>query len=121
MSIGMTYKEFYEEDPRIVRAYQEAERLRTAKQSKLTWVQGIYFYNAISTGLANFGAGLGGKVGKAQYIKEPIRLTPKTEKEIEAERQKQLRAYIEELKNFQRAFNRRKEQNDGFRSSGVGT
>ena len=108
----MSYQEYYEGDPRLVRVFQEAERLRIENQSKLMWVQGFYFYNAISAGLANFGAGFAGKKGKAEYIKEPIRLTPKTEKEIEEEKRKKLEAYIADLKKFQTAFNRRKENND---------
>lgn len=117
LSIGMTYEQFYNDDPLLVRAYHKAEKLRTENKNTFEWLQGLYFYEALTVGLSKFSAGLAGKQSKAEYRKEPIRITPKTEKEIKEEKRKALEAYIESLKQFQRDFDRRqKERENGSRS-----
>lgn len=47
---------------------------------------------------------------KAQYTKEPFRLTPKSEEEIEAENRRKLEAYIEELKMYKVSFDAKKKE-----------
>ena len=74
------------------------------------WLQGRYFYEAMTASLSNFSAGIVGKKGKAEYTDKPYRVTPMTEEEKEAERQRKLNAYIEELKMFQMEFNNRKKE-----------
>jgi len=73
-------------------------------------LQGRYFYDALSAALSNFSAGLAGKTGKAQYLKEPFRLTPKSKEEIEAENKRKLEAYIEELKMYKLQFDANKKE-----------
>lgn len=73
-------------------------------------MQGRYFYDALSAALSNFSAGLAGKMGKAQYLKEPFRLIPKSKEEIEAENKRKLEAYIEELKMYKLQFDANKKE-----------
>lgn len=106
----MTYEAFWDDSPELVRSYQEAEKLRTERENTFLWLQGRYFFDALTAGLSNFSAGVVGKNGKAQYTDKPYRVTPMTEEEKEAERQRKLDAYIEELKMFQMEFNKRKQE-----------
>ena len=96
----MSYEQFYYGDACIARAYHKAEQLRIENQNTFEWLQGIYFYEAISKALANFSAGLAGKKPKEEYRDKPIRITPKTESEKREEERKWLESYIESLKQY---------------------
>ena len=108
LAMGMSYQEFWQSSPSLTRAYYEAEKIRTQKQSEMQWLQGRYFYDALSAALSNFSAGLAGKHGKAEYLKKPFRVIPKTKEEIEAENKRKLEAYIEELKMYKLRFDANK-------------
>lgn len=112
LSIGMTHELFYFDDPKLTRAYHQAELLRTENKNTFEWLQGLYFYEAISKALSNFGAGLGGKKPKEEYRDKPIRITPKTEKEIKEEEQRALEAYINSLKQFKADWDRKHKENE---------
>ena len=107
LAMGMSYQEFWHCSPTLTRAYYKAEQIRTQKESDYQWLQGKYIYDALCAALSNFSAGLNGKVGKAQYMKEPIRLVPKSKEELEAENRRKLEAYIEELKMYKSQFDAR--------------
>lgn len=51
ISLGMTYDQFWYEDPTIAKAYLEAykikERREADKMKWITWEQGLYVYEAI--------------------------------------------------------------------------
>lgn len=50
----MTYEEYWgSNDPERLREYREAERLRTERKNQEAWLQGLYFYNAVSVALYN--------------------------------------------------------------------
>lgn len=104
MAMGMSYDEFWFGSPIRVKYYYRAEQIKAQKQSELQWLQGFYFYDALTAALSNFSSGLGGKKGQADYRKEPIRVTPKTKEELEAEKQRKLQAYIESLKQYKANF-----------------
>lgn len=106
----MTYAEYWEGEPTLTKAYYQAELLRTQQQSDNMWLQGRYFFEAMSTALSNFGAGLANKHKAKDYRKEPYRVIPKTEKEIEAEKMAEVNARIEQLKAFEAAFKAKKKK-----------
>lgn len=106
----MSYAEYWEGEPLLARAYHKAETLRTQQRSDSMWLQGQYFYEAMSTALSNFSAGLAGKHKHNDYRKSPYRVIPKTEKEIEAEKKAEVNARIEQLKAFQKAFEAKKKK-----------
>lgn len=111
MAMGMTYDEFWFGSPMKVKYYYRAEQIKAQKQSELQWLQGLYFYDALNAALSNFSSGLAGKIGKAEYRKEPIRVTPKTKDELEAERKRKMQAYIDSLKQYKANFDaKHKEQ-----------
>lgn len=51
MNIGMTYKEFWEEDPTMTKQYLEAFRMKQKREIKNKeweiWKQGMYVYEAL--------------------------------------------------------------------------
>ena len=113
MSIGMSYKEYWDESPMIARDYYKAEQLRIENQNTMAWLQGVYIHEAFEVGLANFGQSLANKHGKnIQYRDKPIRITPKTVKEIKQEQEEARAKYIASLKAWQESFERRGEKNN---------
>lgn len=91
MAIGMSYKEYWEDDPYLVRAYKRAYDYKRQEQNQILWLQGVYFYQALNTVISNFGASLSGKRGKAEYLKEPLDIfkQSKSDKEIKAQKERQ--------------------------------
>lgn len=111
----MTYEDYWERSPRLVKAYRDAERIKIENKNTFEWLQGKYFYDALCVALSNFSSGLAGKMGKANYPEKPHRITPMTEEEKEEEKKRKLEAYKAELLAWQTAFNNRKKEQDNGR------
>ena len=47
LSIGMTYEQFWEGDPCLVKYYRQAEEIRVEKKNRELWLQGLYVYEAM--------------------------------------------------------------------------
>ncbi|MEG1683711.1 MAG: hypothetical protein RR295_07765, partial [Oscillospiraceae bacterium] len=47
LSIGMTYEQYWMEDPFLVVAYRKADKLRFERRNYEMWMQGLYTYEAI--------------------------------------------------------------------------
>lgn len=47
LSLGMTYDEYWNGDPTLVRAYREAEKIKQRKKNTEMWMQGSYVYDAM--------------------------------------------------------------------------
>lgn len=47
LSIGMTYDQFWNDDPWLCKYYREAEELRNEKKNQELWLQGLYIYEAL--------------------------------------------------------------------------
>lgn len=47
LSIGMTYKQYWEEDCILVKYYREADKLKRESANQAAWLQGMYFYDAL--------------------------------------------------------------------------
>ena len=84
MAIGMSYDEFWNQDPFLAVYYREAHEFKRDEENQKLWLGGLYSFIAISTALSNIH--LDGKKHKVnQYLREPIRIRPKTDEEIRAE------------------------------------
>ena len=53
MSIGMTYDQYWREDPKMVRAFYEAEKLRQEQRDADAWLIGSYVGKAIDATIGN--------------------------------------------------------------------
>lgn len=94
----MQANQYWKDDPWLVEAYREAEKLRNQRRSNDAWLQGLYNFNALSVVIGNALRKKGEK--PEQYMAEPIRLLPLTEEEkaakAEEERQKTI-AYFNRM------------------------
>lgn len=86
LSLGMTYEQYWYGEPWLVRAYREAEIYRREQSNYDAWLQGLYFYRAVSASLSQ--AFSSKKSEQVKYMDYPIPMT-KREKEAEKERNKQ--------------------------------
>ena len=50
---GMTYEQFWFGDPWIAASYRRAYVARRKEENLRDWLQGAYYYNAVSTALSN--------------------------------------------------------------------
>lgn len=47
LAMGMTYNQFWNDDPIMVTAFRKAEEIKTIKANQMAWLQGRYIYDAI--------------------------------------------------------------------------
>jgi len=83
----MSYEQYWERDPYLIKAYREAHELRRAQKNQELYMQGLYNYEAFRSVMDMFSWGLGGCKGSkpATYREYPIAIT---EREREAEKQR---------------------------------
>lgn len=53
MSIGMTYEQYWHGEPRMARAYYQAEKIRMEQRDADAWLIGAYVANAIDSIVGN--------------------------------------------------------------------
>ena len=103
MAIGMSYDEFWHGDPYLAVYYRKAHEMRRDEENQKLWWDGLYTFIAFSTALSNIH--LDGKQHKVnQYLREPIRIRPKTEEEIKAEVEANTRRTIQNLNLLKERF-----------------
>lgn len=103
MVMGMTYDQFWDGPYYLTAVYREAFRLRRKLENEQAWLQGVYFYDAISVSLANAFEKKGGR--KQNYLEHPLDLFPLTEEEKkhrEAEEKAKMQKVMEEMIRRQR-------------------
>ena len=96
----MTNEEFWYEQPRLAKAFREAQKLRNDKLNQQLWLQGLYNYDAFSVVVSNAFGKQGAK--KPTYLKEPLELHP--HKQTPEEIRQQL---VNELNSWKEAFDSR--------------
>lgn len=98
LSIGMSAKEFWEEDPELAVAYRKADELKRENMNLSAWLNGLYTYRALLCASPVFHDFAKGDVKPLPY-EEPIPITKTAqERKEEQERKKaydEMRAYIE--------------------------
>jgi hypothetical protein len=81
LAIGMSSAEYWSGDPSLVRYFRKAYEIKQEEINNNAWLQGMYFYDAVSTALHN---ALRGKNTKArEYAKQPYNFGNKEKSEIE--------------------------------------
>lgn len=108
LAIGMTHNEFWYGDPWLAATYREAHAMRSEMKSQEMWLQGVYFYNALSTALGNFGQSFAKhKRQPRKYMSEPIRLTPLTELEKKKKEYEERQKAIDFFSRLQRDWDKK--------------
>lgn len=114
MAMGMSYQEYWYGNVWSSIAYAEAYRLKKQQENERLWLQGMYFYDALSCALKRFGDGLAGKHSSSDvcYPKEPYPLyqREKTEAELEAEAQAERQRAHDYLDSVVKAYKRQKKE-----------
>lgn len=103
MQYGMTYEQFWYGDPYMVSAYRDAYILKRRIENENAWIQGAYFFQAMSIALNNAFS----KSPKS-YVKQPLDLFPKTKAEQDLEILDAKNKLIEQLSIFQAKFKAKK-------------
>ena len=76
LEMGMSYKDFWENDVTLVKAYRKADVLRRQRNNHEAWLQGMYFYEALCDASPLLNAF--SKEGKAYpYADRPYAITEK--------------------------------------------
>ena len=95
LSMGMTYEQYWDMSPYLVKAYRKAQLIKQKRQNEDMWLQGLYFYTGLCCGLQNVFRKKGEK--QAKYPEKPFDVFKKTEAEQEMEadreREKAIRAF----------------------------
>lgn len=84
MLYGMTYDEFWYGEPVMAKHYAERYKLMRKQRNEEMWVNGMYTLNALQVALNN-----AFDKKKIKYVEKPFDIFPKTEAEIEAEKQEE--------------------------------
>ena len=108
---GMTADEFWNSPPFLVKGYREKHRLEVEQINQELWLQGFYIYEAFSVVMQNSFRKNGAK--KAEYPKEPHRITPLKDYEKEQQKQKQIDDFRNALLALDRKFAKKKQMEQG--------
>lgn len=108
LACGMTYDQFWRDDPELVRAYRKAHELKRAWDNEQAWLHGLYIYEALCDVSPVLHAFAKRGTKPSLYASEPYPVT-KAQQELkkaqeEKERQEQYKEY---LARFAKAFNKR--------------
>ena len=90
LSIGMSYEQFWDGEPRLAVAYRKAEELRRRRMNEELWLNGVYTAEALASTVGNMFS-----KRKHQYPSEP---KPITKIEVEERRERERRAKVEQIK-----------------------
>ena len=92
---GMTYNEFWHGDPWLAASYRKAYVERRKAENTRDWLQGAYFYNAITTALGNAFRKKGAQ--PLNYLEEPFTIFPLTEEEKATKQAKEEKALMDAM------------------------
>lgn len=109
MALGVSADEFWNGDPTLLKYYVEKHRIAVEQQNERMWLQGVYFYEAISTALAQAFS----KHSNAKYPEKPHRLTPLSEEEQELENKKKVEEFRAQLMAAGRRFEAKHKREQG--------
>lgn len=105
LSYGMSYDEFWNGRPELVKAYKKAYEMKLNQKNWELWMQGMYIHAGVDVSLAKL---MGNK--QAKYLEEPL---PITEKQLEEKREEEARKKFEKIKAIMKAkAKKRGEVND---------
>ena len=109
MALGVSADEFWNGDYTMLKYYVEKHRIAVEQQNEKLWLQGMYFYEALSVALAQSFS----KHSQAKYPEKPYRLTPLSEEEQELENQKKVEQIRAQLMAAGRRFEAKHKREQG--------
>lgn len=91
----MSPDEYWHGDPDLMGAYRKAYKIRKEERNFELWLQGYYFYVALSTIAENLMKKRGEK--PSEYPQKPFDIFPPTKAEAEARKAKELEDIVQRL------------------------
>ena len=110
LSVGMSYEQYWDGDPALVKYYRKADELRRKRANEEMWLQGMYIYEALCdvSPLLHAFAKRGTKPNP--YSDHPYAITSKertdAQKRKEQQEREKARRYMEtKMANINKRFN----------------
>lgn len=103
IAMGVSESQFWNMNPRRLTPYVKADGIRIEKENRIAWMCGIYVRDAIASCLSR----------DAEYPAKPIRITPMTEAEKEAEAEEERQKAIDFFRRLELSFKRKEETKNG--------
>jgi hypothetical protein len=105
LSIGMTYKQYWEEDAELVKFYRESYNLKRKMKNEELWLQGMYIYEALCD-VAPILRAFSKEKKPIPYPKEPYAITAKDAEKLKKEKeQAKIKETVQKFKGFAEVFN----------------
>lgn len=109
MALGVSADEFWNGDYTMLKYYVEKHRIAVEQKNEQLWLQGMYFYEALTVALAQAFS----KHTNARYPDKPHRLTPMSEEEQELENKKKVEEFRAQLMALGRRFEAKHKREQG--------
>lgn len=109
MALGVSADEFWNGDYTMLKYYVDKHRIAVEQQNEQLWLQGVYFYEAVSVALSQAFT----KHSQAKYPEKPYRLTPLSEEEQELENKKKVEEFRAQLMAAGRRFEAKHKREQG--------
>lgn len=90
--MGMSYGQFWDDDPALATAYRKADNIRQRRMNEELWLAGTYMADALSATVGNM---FSKSKNKYKYPSEP---KPITLDEIEERKERERKTKMEQLK-----------------------
>lgn len=90
LSLGMTEEQYWDRDSQLVVYYRKAEELRTSRTNQELWVQGAYFYEAITRASPLLHAFAKKGTKPVPYLAEPFAISEKQAEYQQEEKEKKV-------------------------------
>ena len=111
LALGVTEERFWDACPVELKPYIRAHKITMRQNDEHAWMQGMYFYNALSVALSHF---CGNK--HSRYVQNPflhnIQDAEETENLTEAQKEKYVDQVFVQLMVMQSNFNNTHKKND---------
>lgn len=91
LAMGMTWAQFWIDEPELAIAYRKAEAIRKRRKNEELWLEGVYMAEALNATVGNMFS----KGQKHQYPAEPFPLTADEQRE---RREREEKARMERMK-----------------------
>lgn len=92
LSMGMTYREYWDEDAKLVTYYRESFKLLQKRKNYDSWLQGRYVYEAMSATLSSLFA-----KNKSDIYPYPSEPYPMTKEDLEEHERREYEARRERI------------------------
>ncbi|MCM1223009.1 MAG: hypothetical protein NC548_52015 [Lachnospiraceae bacterium] len=88
MALGMSYDDYWDGDPTMVKYYRAAEEYKQERENYLAWLHGLYFYTALIDVAPIFNP-MSKKKRPKEYMDAPIPMSDRTAKQTKDKENRQ--------------------------------